>query len=242
MGPLGHHDARPRLDACRKIPAISTYTYLACEQCNVRLWLGAAVHERHDPIYFHIGDGSEPPNWARRELNAALWKLLADHARHPLKVIATRTRSRPTGPWKWAVTRSRISASRPTWRTGQAGSPVRRADLDSAAIRTARSRQAALGHAMDGRLPTSPLVPASRWCELVQPRRMDTWPPTGAGSPRQCSRRLPSVAPRPPRVRSPCRRRSHRPVPARRPPPGRAARRRHRPARRRRHTPSRFRR
>ena len=56
-------------------------------RCNVYLWLGKVIHHNHEPVYFHIGRADEPPHWARQQLNAVLWKMLADHARHPLKVV-----------------------------------------------------------------------------------------------------------------------------------------------------------
>ncbi|MFC6881417.1 MULTISPECIES: hypothetical protein [Actinomadura] len=66
---------------------MSIHADLVCTRCDVRLHLGKAVHEDRAPAYYHLGPSDEPPNWARDELNAVLWKLLADHARHPLKVI-----------------------------------------------------------------------------------------------------------------------------------------------------------
>ncbi|MGW2661383.1 hypothetical protein ACWCW7_10505 [Nocardia tengchongensis] len=66
---------------------MSVYTDLVCTQCDVRLWLGKTIHDGHQPIYYHRGSAEDPPNWAIGELNAVLWKMLADHARHPLKVI-----------------------------------------------------------------------------------------------------------------------------------------------------------
>jgi hypothetical protein len=66
---------------------MSIYAALVCTQCNASLWLGKVIHDDHQPIYFHIGSSDDPPHWARPELNAVLWKMLADHARHPLKVI-----------------------------------------------------------------------------------------------------------------------------------------------------------
>jgi hypothetical protein len=49
------------------------------------MWLGKYV--RADLTYFHIGDTSEPPNAQRTELTRALWKFLADHVGHPIRVI-----------------------------------------------------------------------------------------------------------------------------------------------------------
>ncbi len=36
---------------------------------------------------FHIGTAEEPPKSARTVLNRALWKMLANHARHALRVV-----------------------------------------------------------------------------------------------------------------------------------------------------------
>lgn len=69
------------------IARMSIYADLVCTRCNIRLWLGKAIHHSHELAYFHIGSADQPPNWAREELNAVLWKMLANHARHPLKVI-----------------------------------------------------------------------------------------------------------------------------------------------------------
>ncbi|MFI9402735.1 hypothetical protein [Nocardia sp. NPDC052316] len=67
---------------------MSIYADLVCTQCDVRLWLGKVIHHGDaNPIYFHAGPADEAPNWARDELNAVLWKLLAEHARHPLRVV-----------------------------------------------------------------------------------------------------------------------------------------------------------
>jgi hypothetical protein len=73
------------------------YADLVCTQCDVRLWLGKAVWDHEpdqcdeevdfcQPAWFHRGD-ADRPHWARNELNAVLWKMLADHSGHPLKVI-----------------------------------------------------------------------------------------------------------------------------------------------------------
>jgi hypothetical protein len=53
------------------------------------LWLGKAVlHDSDEQInFFHIGAAAEPPNSARAVLNRVLWKMLADHARHTLRVV-----------------------------------------------------------------------------------------------------------------------------------------------------------
>jgi hypothetical protein len=67
---------------------VSRYAYLACEPCRVKLWLGKAVFGDDERLrYFHIGSDESEPNSHRLELNRALWKLLADHAGHPLRVV-----------------------------------------------------------------------------------------------------------------------------------------------------------
>ena len=38
-------------------------------------------------VFFHIGTSEDPPNSARPVLNRALWKMLADHARHTFRVV-----------------------------------------------------------------------------------------------------------------------------------------------------------
>jgi hypothetical protein len=78
--------------------AMSVYAYLVCTQCNVWLWLGRVIHDDREPIYYHLGADEESPNWAREGLNAVLWKMLADHARHPLTVRVEGDRGyEPTG-------------------------------------------------------------------------------------------------------------------------------------------------
>jgi hypothetical protein len=37
--------------------------------------------------YFHIGGPEDPRNAQRPELNRTLWKMLADHAGHNLRVV-----------------------------------------------------------------------------------------------------------------------------------------------------------
>ena len=58
------------------------------------LWLGKAVfHDSDERInFFHIGPSDEPPNSARTVLNRVLWKMLADHARHTLRVVTGQIR------------------------------------------------------------------------------------------------------------------------------------------------------
>ncbi len=71
---------------------MSIYASLVCVDCKVQLWLGKAIFQ-HDsteqPTYFQRGntDNGVPLNSENLVLSKALWKMLADHARHSLKVI-----------------------------------------------------------------------------------------------------------------------------------------------------------
>lgn len=49
------------------------------------MWLGKYVQA--DLPYFHIGDADDPPNAQRTDLSRALWKFLAAHVGHPIRVI-----------------------------------------------------------------------------------------------------------------------------------------------------------
>lgn len=62
------------------------YGYFTCLDCKVYLFLGKSVIRDDKPSYFHIGSALEPRNAARPELNRVLWKMLADHAEHNLRV------------------------------------------------------------------------------------------------------------------------------------------------------------
>lgn len=67
---------------------MSTYAWFACTTCKVHLWLGKAVYNEDKSIhYFHIGAAESPRNSEQPTLNRVLWKMLADHAGHPLRVI-----------------------------------------------------------------------------------------------------------------------------------------------------------
>jgi|JI61114C2RNA_FD_contig_81_483399_length_2546_multi_2_in_0_out_0_2 hypothetical protein len=67
---------------------MSKYGTLVCKECKVSLWLGKSVRasEDSDKISYFIR-GSEPSNSRNETLNRALWKMLAEHARHPLRVV-----------------------------------------------------------------------------------------------------------------------------------------------------------
>jgi hypothetical protein len=67
---------------------MSRYANLACMDCKVSFFLGKAIFRDDGSVnYFHIGGREEPPNWQRQELNQVLWKMLADHAGHNLRVL-----------------------------------------------------------------------------------------------------------------------------------------------------------
>lgn len=70
---------------------MSIYGQLVCLDCRLEFWLGKAVFRIHEGRkivdYFHIGDPSDPPNWKREELNRVIWKMLADHIGHNLRVL-----------------------------------------------------------------------------------------------------------------------------------------------------------
>jgi hypothetical protein len=72
--------------AAAEFQPVSIYGYLNCHDCRHTLWLGKALHCNHRPFAFHIGEAAEPPHWARRQLNQALWKFLADHSSHRIDV------------------------------------------------------------------------------------------------------------------------------------------------------------
>lgn len=53
------------------------------------LWLGKIVRQPDGTTnYFKAGPAEAPPNSAQPGRTRALWKLLADHAGHPLRVIS----------------------------------------------------------------------------------------------------------------------------------------------------------
>ena len=75
---------------------------------SVMLWLGKAVYAGHERCisFFHMGTAEEPPNSARPLLNRVLWKLLAEHARHTLRVVTDQDPS--TSGWK-TTSRSEVT-------------------------------------------------------------------------------------------------------------------------------------
>lgn len=69
---------------------MSRYAHLACMDCKVSRFLGKVIARENNQVdYFHIGSTSEPLNWERPELNQVLWKMLADHVGHQLRVITS---------------------------------------------------------------------------------------------------------------------------------------------------------
>lgn len=71
---------------------MSIYGDLVCTDCKVIFWLGKAVFlddpgEEKVVSHFHVGGKTESPNWAREELNQALWKFLEEHKGHSLRVL-----------------------------------------------------------------------------------------------------------------------------------------------------------
>lgn len=60
--------------------------YLVCTRCEVYLALGQYVRESDRP-YFHSGVPGGPPNSAQRELTSAVWRFLAEHASHDIRVM-----------------------------------------------------------------------------------------------------------------------------------------------------------
>jgi len=70
---------------------MSRYAYFVCADCHVKLWLGKAIfeHDPEQPSCFQIRDPNdgEPLNSENRILNKVLWKMLADHAGHALRVL-----------------------------------------------------------------------------------------------------------------------------------------------------------
>jgi hypothetical protein len=67
---------------------MSRYTDFACIDCKVHLWLGTTIFRKDGSVaYFHIGGPKNQLNSLRPELNGTIWKMLADHAGHHLRVV-----------------------------------------------------------------------------------------------------------------------------------------------------------
>lgn len=68
---------------------MSIYCDLLCEDCKVGFWLGKAVFADQKSVkYFHRVNKTNLRNWEQVVLNQALWKFLADHKGHNLRVLA----------------------------------------------------------------------------------------------------------------------------------------------------------
>jgi hypothetical protein len=66
---------------------VSESAYLVCAPCRVKLPLGKPLREPDGPIIrFHDGAEDTPPNSAQPLLTRSLWKFLAEHAGHPVRV------------------------------------------------------------------------------------------------------------------------------------------------------------
>lgn len=59
--------------------------YFTCIDCKAKLWVGVAIPR--DTVEYFSRFGDEKRNWQDPELNRAVWKMLADHAGHHLRVI-----------------------------------------------------------------------------------------------------------------------------------------------------------
>jgi hypothetical protein len=79
---------RSAIGSALGLVSMSVYGYLACEQCRIYMWLGKALRREDDSVLkFHVGDEHEPPNSEKTIRTKALWKMLADHTGHPLRVL-----------------------------------------------------------------------------------------------------------------------------------------------------------
>lgn len=66
---------------------MSRYAKFICLDCQVYLRLGKAVYtDYHHINYFHRGPLEGPQNSESPDLTRALWKMLAEHAGHELRV------------------------------------------------------------------------------------------------------------------------------------------------------------
>ncbi|TCO52476.1 hypothetical protein [Actinocrispum wychmicini] len=66
---------------------MSDDAYLVCPPCQVLLPLGKPlVGDDGSVVRFHRGAEDAPPNSGQPDLTRALWKFLAEHAGHPMRV------------------------------------------------------------------------------------------------------------------------------------------------------------
>ena len=69
---------------------MSVYGYLCCTDCKVSLWLGKAINWPADDVglkSFARGDAPQGLNWKWDTLNRVLWKMLAEHTGHNIRVV-----------------------------------------------------------------------------------------------------------------------------------------------------------
>lgn len=64
---------------------MSEYGYLLCLDDRTYFWLGKAIKNDGQVVYFKVGDGE--PNWRQPELARTVWKFMADHVGHHLEVV-----------------------------------------------------------------------------------------------------------------------------------------------------------
>lgn len=64
---------------------MSEYAYLLCLDDRTYIWLGKAVKNDGQIVFFAVGD--EEPNWRQPGLSRSVWKFMADHVGHHLEVV-----------------------------------------------------------------------------------------------------------------------------------------------------------
>jgi hypothetical protein len=68
---------------------MSRYANMVCFDCRQRLWLGKSVYKpgSQGVAYFHLGPADTPANSKQEKLTRALWRFLAEHASHQIRVV-----------------------------------------------------------------------------------------------------------------------------------------------------------
>lgn len=66
---------------------MSTDGYLVCRDCRWSLFLGKAISSGTQVDFYHRGGAEREHPWQRHELNQVLWKFLADHTSHQIRVL-----------------------------------------------------------------------------------------------------------------------------------------------------------
>lgn len=67
---------------------MSRYAWFTCTNCKTMVGLGKVVANGSDKIsYFHSEFSNGHPNSEQTVLNRTIWKMLVDHAGHPLSVV-----------------------------------------------------------------------------------------------------------------------------------------------------------